>query len=68
MLSLDVTNSRQPKIRLSTKKLEPLPGDMLKDPQLVFDRAEEMGKAWMRARKKARKTEKKARKGEDKKI
>ena len=45
-----------------------MPGDMLKDPQLVFDRAEEMGKAWMRARKKARKTEKKARKGEDKKI
>jgi small subunit ribosomal protein S1 len=30
------------RVTLTTKKLEPKPGDMLKDPQGVFDRAEEM--------------------------
>lgn len=30
------------RVTLSTKKLEPTPGDMLKNPQLVFERAEEM--------------------------
>jgi small subunit ribosomal protein S1 len=30
------------RMALSTKKLEPSPGDMLKDPKLVFDRADEM--------------------------
>jgi len=30
------------RISLSTKKLEPTPGDMLRDPALVFDRADEM--------------------------
>jgi small subunit ribosomal protein S1 len=30
------------RVSLSTKKLEPTPGDMLRDPQLVFNRADEM--------------------------
>lgn len=30
------------RLALSTKKLEPTPGDMLKDPALVFARADEM--------------------------
>lgn len=30
------------RVALSTKKLEPTPGDMLRDPALVFERAEEM--------------------------
>lgn len=30
------------RLALSTKKLEPTPGDMLKDPALVFQRADEM--------------------------
>ncbi|GFH22041.1 uncharacterized protein HaLaN_19442 [Haematococcus lacustris] len=34
------------RITLSTKKLEATPGDMLRDPRLVFDKAEEMAKAF----------------------
>ncbi|KAJ9525460.1 hypothetical protein QJQ45_003133 [Haematococcus lacustris] len=34
------------RITLSTKKLETTPGDMLRDPRLVFDKAEEMAKAF----------------------
>ncbi|KAG2490178.1 hypothetical protein HYH03_011307 [Edaphochlamys debaryana] len=34
------------RVLLSTKALEPTPGDMLRDPQLVYDRAEEMAAAW----------------------
>jgi small subunit ribosomal protein S1 len=30
------------RVALCTKKLEPTPGDMLRDPQLVYDKAEEM--------------------------
>jgi len=30
------------RISLSTKQLEPEPGDMIRDRQLVFDKAEEM--------------------------
>ena len=30
------------RISLSTKKLEPTPGDMLKDPALVYEKADEM--------------------------
>lgn len=30
------------RVSLSTRKLEPTPGDMLRDPQLVFDKADEM--------------------------
>lgn len=30
------------RVTLSTKKLEPNPGDMLKNPQLVFEKAEQM--------------------------
>mmetsp|Transcript_17096 Transcript_17096/g.42846 ORF Transcript_17096/g.42846 Transcript_17096/m.42846 type:complete len:435 (-) Transcript_17096:959-2263(-) len=34
------------RVTLSTKKLEPNPGDMLRDPQLVFEKAEEMAEAF----------------------
>lgn len=34
------------RISLSTKTLEPEPGDMIRDPQLVFDRAEEMAERY----------------------
>jgi small subunit ribosomal protein S1 len=37
-------------LRLSTKALEKCPGDMLKDKQLVFDKAEETAEAWMQER------------------
>ncbi len=40
VLSLDADRAR---LVLSTKKLEPTPGDMLRDPQAVYARAEEMG-------------------------
>mmetsp|Transcript_16374 Transcript_16374/g.31432 ORF Transcript_16374/g.31432 Transcript_16374/m.31432 type:complete len:380 (+) Transcript_16374:98-1237(+) len=30
------------RVSLSTRKLEPSPGDMIRDPQLVFDKADEM--------------------------
>merc|ERR1719327_905933 len=30
------------RISLSTKKLEPTPGDMIRNPQLVFEKADEM--------------------------
>lgn len=30
------------RVSLSTRKLEPTPGDMLRDPKLVFDKADEM--------------------------
>ncbi len=39
ILSMDRDRGR---ITLSTKKLEPTPGDMLRDPQLVFEKADEM--------------------------
>ena len=35
-------DSERGRISLSTKALEPEPGDMLKDPQKVFSKAEEM--------------------------
>jgi small subunit ribosomal protein S1 len=34
------------RVTLSTKKLEPNPGDMIKDPQLVYEKAEEMAEAF----------------------
>lgn len=34
------------RMSLSTKKLEPNPGDMLRDPQKVYDHADEMAKAF----------------------
>ncbi|KAK9806089.1 hypothetical protein WJX72_000808 [[Myrmecia] bisecta] len=34
------------RVSLSTKKLEPTPGDMLRDPALVYARAEEMAKSF----------------------
>lgn len=34
------------RISLSTKTLEPEPGDMIRDPQLVFDKAEEMAERY----------------------
>eukprot|EP00271_Cylindrocystis_brebissonii_P014356 TRINITY_DN35686_c0_g1_i1.p1 TRINITY_DN35686_c0_g1~~TRINITY_DN35686_c0_g1_i1.p1 ORF type:complete len:434 (+),score=103.09 TRINITY_DN35686_c0_g1_i1:135-1436(+) len=39
VLSHDKEKSR---LSLSTKKLEPTPGDMIRNPQLVFEKAEEM--------------------------
>ncbi len=39
ILDLDVLRGR---ISVSTKQLEPEPGDMLKNPQLVYEKAEEM--------------------------
>lgn len=32
------------RMSLSTKKLEPTPGDMLRDPQKVYDQADAMAK------------------------
>lgn len=34
------------RVTLSTKKLEPTPGDMLRDPQMVFEKAEEMAQTF----------------------
>jgi small subunit ribosomal protein S1 len=39
IIDLDAERGR---ISLSTKQLEAEPGDMVKDPQLVYDKAEEM--------------------------
>eukprot|EP00243_Klebsormidium_subtile_P001436 TRINITY_DN1246_c0_g1_i1.p1 TRINITY_DN1246_c0_g1~~TRINITY_DN1246_c0_g1_i1.p1 ORF type:complete len:423 (+),score=116.99 TRINITY_DN1246_c0_g1_i1:290-1558(+) len=39
-------DSDRGRISLSTKKLEPTPGDMLRNPQLVFDKADEMAKTF----------------------
>ena len=41
ILSKDAERGR---LSLSTKKLEPSPGDMLRNPALVFEKAEEMGR------------------------
>lgn len=41
ILSQDKDRGR---MSLSTKKLEPNPGDMLRDPQKVYERADEMAK------------------------
>mmetsp|Transcript_11858 Transcript_11858/g.53532 ORF Transcript_11858/g.53532 Transcript_11858/m.53532 type:complete len:388 (-) Transcript_11858:155-1318(-) len=41
ILSKDAERSR---LSLSTKKLEPSPGDMLRNPALVFEKADEMGR------------------------
>ena len=38
VLSFD---SERGRVSLSTKKLEPTPGDMLRNPQLVFDKVRE---------------------------
>jgi len=43
ILSQDKDRGR---MSLSTKKLEPTPGDMLRDPQKVYERADEMAKAF----------------------
>jgi ribosomal protein S1 len=37
-------------VSLSTKVLEPVPGDMVLNRQLVFDKAEETAEAWMQER------------------
>ncbi|PNH11552.1 30S ribosomal protein S1, chloroplastic [Tetrabaena socialis] len=39
-------NRKRGRVTLSTKKLEPTPGDMLRDPQLVYDKAEETAKMY----------------------
>jgi len=43
ILSQDKERGR---ISLSTKKLEPTPGDMLRNPQLVYEKADEMAKTF----------------------
>jgi len=43
VLSMDQQRGR---VTLSTKKLEPTPGDMLRSPQLVYEKAEEMAEAF----------------------
>jgi small subunit ribosomal protein S1 len=43
ILSQDKDRGR---ISLSTKKLEPTPGDMLRNPALVYEKAEEMAKTF----------------------
>ena len=43
ILSMDKDRGR---VTLSTKKLEQTPGDMLRDPQLVFEGAEAMAEAF----------------------
>ena len=43
ILTMDKEKGR---VSLSTKKLEPTPGDMLRDPDLVFARADEMAAAF----------------------
>lgn len=39
-------DKEQGRVSLSTKLLEPSPGDMLRDPALVYEKADEMAKAW----------------------
>ncbi|KAJ0691456.1 hypothetical protein HanOQP8_Chr11g0429071 [Helianthus annuus] len=34
------------RVSLSTKKLEPTPGDMIRNPKLVFEKAEEMAQTF----------------------
>lgn len=36
------TDAQRGRITLSTKKLEPTPGDMLRNPQRVYEQAEQM--------------------------
>ena len=43
IIDLDAERGR---ISLSTKQLEPEPGDMLKDPNIVYDKAEEMAEKY----------------------
>lgn len=43
ILTMDKEKGR---VSLSTKKLEPTPGDMVRDPELVFARADEMAAAF----------------------
>jgi small subunit ribosomal protein S1 len=43
IIDLDAERGR---ISLSTKQLEPEPGDMVKNPDLVFDKAEEMAEKY----------------------
>ena len=43
ILTLDKEKGR---VSLSTKKLEPTPGDMVRDPALVYARADEMAAAF----------------------
>lgn len=38
----------KPKLGLSTRRLEPNPGDMLRNPKLVFEKAEEMAAEFMK--------------------
>jgi small subunit ribosomal protein S1 len=59
VLDVDGRRSRG-RLSLSTKSLEPSPGDMLRDKQLVFDKAEETAEAWMKEKARMKAVEKKA--------
>ncbi|KAG2490188.1 hypothetical protein HYH03_011315 [Edaphochlamys debaryana] len=48
------------RVLLSTKALEPTPGDMMRNPELVYDRAEEMAEACRVKREAAQAAEKEA--------
>ena len=43
IIDLDAERGR---ISLSTKQLEPEPGDMVKNPQIVYEKAEEMAERY----------------------
>ena len=43
IIDLDADRGR---ISLSTKQLEPEPGDMVKNPEIVYERAEEMAERY----------------------
>ena len=46
IIDLDADRGR---ISLSTKQLEPEPGDMVKNPEIVFEKAEEMAEKFRQA-------------------
>ena len=62
IIDLDAERGR---ISLSTKQLEPEPGDMVKNPDLVFDKAEEMAEKYREAMAKKAEEEAAAQAGDD---
>ena len=62
IIDLDAERGR---ISLSTKQLEPEPGDMVKNPDLVFDKAEEMAEKYREAMAKKAEEEAAAQSGDD---
>ncbi|MEL6331032.1 MAG: 30S ribosomal protein S1 [Cyanobacteria bacterium J06633_23] len=62
IIDLDAERGR---ISLSTKQLEPEPGDMVKNPEIVFEKAEEMAERYRQQLLKAAEAEAAAAAGED---